>query len=131
MAREETETPRPIHWIGSSQSDLRKFPSEVTKEIGYALWFAQVGDKHPSAKPLKGFKGAGVLEVVEDHAGDTYRAVYTVRFSKAIYVLHVFQKKSKSGIKTPKHELDLIDSRLKWAKRYYDQWIKENKNETF
>ena len=101
----------------------------MAREIGYALWFAQMGDKHPSAKPLKGFKGAGVLEIVEDHAGDTYRAVYSVRFAKAIYVLHVFQKKSKSGIKTPKHEVDLIEARLQWARAEYEQWLKEKADE--
>ncbi len=83
-----------------------------------------MGDKHPSAKPLKGFKGAGVLEIIEDHAGDTYRAVYTVRFMLAVYVLHVFQKKSKSGIETPRHEIELIESRLKWAKADHEQMLK-------
>ena len=120
---------RPVHWIGSSRDDLRDLPPEVTREIGYALWFAQMGDKHPSAKPLTGFKGGGVLEVVEDFSGDTYRAVYTVRFTEAIYVLHVFQKKSKSGSKTPKHEIDLIKARLARAKKDYEQWLKEPDNE--
>ena len=116
---------KPVHWVGSSHEDLRGFPEEVTREIGYALWFAQVGDKHPSANPLKGFKGAGVLEIVEDYSGDTYRAVYTVRFARAGYVLRTFKKKSKHGIKTPKHEIDLIEARLKWAKEDYARWIKE------
>jgi phage-related protein len=129
MAKDDALNPKPIHWVGSSHSDLRKFPTEVTRDMGYALWFAQVGDKHPSAKPLKGFKGAGVLEVIEDYEGDTYRAVYTVRFAKAVYVLHVFKKKSKSGIKTPKHEIDLIESRLKLAKADYERWIKEINDE--
>jgi phage-related protein len=102
---------------------------EVTREVGYAIWFAQMGDKHPSAKPLKGFKGASVLEIVEDYAGDTYRAVYTVRFARAVYVLHVFQKKSKSKIKTPRHEIDLIEARLRWAKADYERWIKETGDE--
>jgi phage-related protein len=93
------------------------------------LSFAQRGGKHPSAKPLKGFKGAGVLEIVEDHRGDTYRAVYTVRFAKAVYVLHVFMKKSKSGIKTPKHEMELIDRRLKAAELDYHLWLKEMTDE--
>ena len=78
-----------------------------------------------AAKPLKGFKGAGVLEVIEDHAGDTYRAIYTVRFARAVYVLHAFKKKSKSGIKTPKHEIELIESRLKQAKLDYERWLQE------
>jgi phage-related protein len=120
---------KPIHWIGSSHADLRKLPTEVARNIGYALWFVQMGQKHPSAKPLKGFKGAGVLEIIEDHSGNTYRAVYTVRFSRAVYVLHVFQKKSTSGIKTPKHEIDLIEARLKWAKVDYQQWLQEVSNE--
>ncbi len=122
--------PKPVHWIGRSKEDLRKLPPEVAREFGFALWFAQMGEKHLSAKPLKGFKGAGVLEIIEDHAGDTFRAVYTIRFAKAIYVLHVFQTKSKSGIKTPRHELDLIEARLKWAKADYEQWLKENDDET-
>lgn len=81
---EQHLTPKPIHWVGSSRKDLRALPSEAAREIGYALWFAQMGDIHPSAKPLKGFTVAGVLEVVEDHAGNTYRAVYTVRFARAV-----------------------------------------------
>jgi phage-related protein len=97
----------------------------VRREIGYALSFAQKGDKHPTAKPLKGFRSAGVLEIVEDHNGDTYRAVYTVRFAKAVYVLHVFQKKSKSSIKTPRHEIDLIHARLNQARLDYKQWLQE------
>src|SRR4051794_29928200 len=124
MAEDEPEL-KPVHWVGSSRDDLSDLPEEVTREIGFALWFAQVGDKHPSAKPLKGFKGGGVLEVVEDFAGGTYRAVYTVRFAKAVYVLHVFQKKSKRGIKTPKHEIDLIRARLERAETDYEQWLNE------
>lgn len=116
---------KPAFWIGGSRGDLRGFPDEVRREIGFALSFAQRGEKYPSSKPLKGFKGAGVLEVVEDHRGDTYRAVYTVRFARAVYVLHVFQTKSKSGIATPKHELDLITARLKLAEAHHAQWIAE------
>jgi phage-related protein len=86
--------------------------------FGYALYLAQLGDKHDQAKPLKGFGGAGVLEVVEDHDGDTYRAVYTVRIAKAVYVLHVFQKKAKRGIATPKSDLDLIKQRLRAAQEH-------------
>jgi phage-related protein len=107
--------PKPLFWVGSSLQDLRKFPEDVKDQVGYALHLAQIGAKHPQAKPLKGFGGAGVLEVVEDHAGDTYRAVYTVRLEGAVYVLHAFQKKSKSGIKTPKKELDLVRDRLRRA----------------
>jgi phage-related protein len=129
MAQDDAPKPRPIHWVGRCHDDLRQFPREVMREIGFALWFAQMGDKHPSAKPLRGFKGAGVLEVIEDHAGNTFRAVYTVRFARAIYVLHIFQKKSKSGIKTPKHEIELIEARLKWAKTDYERWLKEPNHE--
>ena len=108
---------KPIAWVGRSQDDLRDFPAEVRREIGYALYFAQVGDKHPTSKPLKGFGGAGVLEVVEDFDGDTYRAVYTVKFADAVYVLHAFQKKAKKGIATPKQDLELIRKRLQMAEK--------------
>ena len=87
--------------------------------MGYALYLAQMGGKHPDAKPLKGFKGAGVLELVEDYAGDAYRAVYTVRFGDAVYILHAFQKKSKTGRKTPRLEKDRIAERLKQAEAHY------------
>ena len=107
---------KPLRWIGSSRNDLRNFPEEARRNIGYALHFAQVGTKHPSAKPLKGYGGAGVLEVIADVAGNTYRTVYTVQFAEAVYVLHAFEKKSKSGIKTPKKALDLIRDRLSRAK---------------
>ncbi|HSV13582.1 MAG TPA: type II toxin-antitoxin system RelE/ParE family toxin [Tepidisphaeraceae bacterium] len=120
---------RPVHWIGRSLADLKEFPVLAQRNIGFALWFAQRGDKHPSAKPAKWFGGSGVLEIVEDLHGDTYRAIYTVRFAKSIYVLHAFKKKSKSGIKTPRHELALIDSRLKWAAADYQRWLKEQANE--
>lgn len=117
----ETEQIKPLEWVGSSLEDLKDFPEDVQGEIGYALYLAQVGDKHPNTKPLKGFKGASVLEVVEDFDGDTYRAIYTVKLPKAVYVLHVFQKKSKHGISTPKQEIDLIEARLERAKQHYKQ----------
>lgn len=110
---------KPIEWVGSSLEDLKDFPADVRQVIGYALYLAQCGEKYPSAKPLKGFKGAGVLEVVEDFNGDTYRAIYTVRLTGAVYVLHAFQKKSKRGIATPKQDIDLIEARLKRAKEYH------------
>lgn len=122
LARHE----KPVRWVGSSREDLRSFPDEVRRGVGYALSFAQNGGKHPSAKPLKGFKGAGVLEIVEDHRGNTYRAVYTVRFAGILYVLHAFMKKSKSGIKTSLHEMELIKQRLKTAEDDYACWLKEN-----
>jgi phage-related protein len=111
--------PRPLHWIASSRKDLRGFPSGVRRAFGLALFAVQCGDTPPEAKPLKGFGGAGVLELIEDHRGDTYRAVYTVRFSTRIYVLHVFQKKSKRGIATPRRDLELIRDRLKQAERIH------------
>ena len=118
---------KPVHWVGSSREDLKSFPTEVKRDIGFALDTVQRGDKHPAAKPLQGFGGASVLEIVENHDGDTYRAVYTVRFAEAIYVLHCFQKKSKRGIKTPKKEVDLIVARLKKAQEDYEQWLKAGK----
>ena len=106
---------RPLEWIGGSKKDLMALPDEVVNVFGYALYLAQAGGKHAQAKPLQGFGSAGVLEIVEDWRGNTYRAVYTVRFAVRVFVLHVFQKKSKSGIATPKPDLDLIKARLKAA----------------
>ena len=114
--------PKPVRWIGRSKDDLRAFPEDVRRRIGGALWDAQIGRKAPYAKPLKGFRGAGVLEIVDDFDGDTYRAVYTVRFARVVYVLHAFQKKSKRGIATPKAELDMIERRLRQAKEDYERW---------
>lgn len=116
-------SPKPVRWIGSSRDDLRAFPEGVRLRVGGALWEAQLGGKAAWAKPLRGFGGAGVLEVVDDHDGDTYRAVYTVRFAGVVYVLHAFQKKSKRGIATPKHEIALIEQRLKRAREDHDQWL--------
>ncbi|MHB0980210.1 MAG: type II toxin-antitoxin system RelE/ParE family toxin [Thermoleophilia bacterium] len=110
-----TGSPKDVIWIASSLDDLKRFPDPVKQSIGFALFQAQCGGRHPQAKPLKGFKGGGVLEAVEDFDGDTYRTVYTVRFAEELYVLHAFQKKSKKGIETPKHEIDVIKSRLKMA----------------
>jgi len=106
---------KPLYWIGSSKRDLLELPVPIRKFFGHALHFAQLGEQHEAAKPLKGFGGAGVLEVVEDDSGGTYRAVYTVKFAEAVFVLHCFQKKSKSGIATPKKDLDMIHARLKVA----------------
>ena len=107
---------KPLAWVGASKKELLAMPDAVIDVMGYALHLAQNGLKHDQAKVLKGFGSAGVLEVVEDDDGNTYRAVYTVRFKSAIYVLHCFQKKSHKGISTPKHEMDLIEARLKLAK---------------
>jgi phage-related protein len=116
---------KPLFWAGSSLDDLRHFPDEVQRAIGYALYLAQTGGKHPDAKPLKGFAGAGVLEVVDDFDGDTYRAVYTVRLAGAVYVLHAFQKKAKTGIKTPAPEIRLVKDRLRLAEEAYQRWREE------
>jgi len=115
------EKDRDLIWVGSSLKDLRGFPDDVKGVMGYALRLAQKGGKHPNAKPLKGFGGAGVLEVVEDHAGDAYRTIYTVTLGNTVYVLHAFQKKSKHGIATPKRYLDLIRQRLNEAHAIHDQ----------
>jgi phage-related protein len=107
-----------VLWVGSSKKDLMAMPDEVKSTFGFALYLAQQGKKHQNAKPLQGFSGAGVLEVVEDCLGDTFRAVYTVKIAENIYVLHCFQKKSKRGIETPKQEIDLIRDRLKMAEEH-------------
>jgi phage-related protein len=111
-----TETP--VHWVGSSKRDLLAFPEQAVADIGYALGVAQLGGKHPDAKPWKG-QGPGVLEIVEAFDGDAYRLVYTVRFAEAIYVLHAFQKKSPKGIATDKRDIDLVAQRLKTAQELH------------
>ena len=105
---------KPVVWLGDSLRELRTFPAAVQDEMGYAIYLAQRGDKHVSAKPLQGL-GSGVLEVMSDHRGDTFRSVYTVRFADRVFVLHAFQKKSKRGIATPKADIELIKQRLKRA----------------
>ena len=109
---------KPLYWVGGSKRDLRSLPGPVEDLFGYALYLAQDGKKHEQAKPLKGFGSAGVLEVVEDWDRSTYRAVYTVRFEGAVFVLHMFQKKSKRGAATPKADIDLIRERLKVAEQF-------------
>lgn len=124
MNEDELE-PKELEWIGSSRKDMQALPLPVRRTFGYALYAAQLGETPPEAKPLKGFSGAGVLELIEDYRGDTYRAVYTVRFATKVYVLHVFQKKAKHGIATPKQELNLIRDRLKLAGSLYTGKNKE------
>ena len=119
MEADESSHVKNLIWVGSSRTDLKAFPAEVKDVMGYALYQAQIGLKAPSAKPLRGFGGAGILEIVEDHHTDTYRAVYTVKFSKSVYVLHAFQKKSRKGIATPKADIDLIRQRLRAAEEHY------------
>jgi phage-related protein len=109
---------------------LENCPNEVQDFVGYALHWAQRGGKSPSAKPLQGFGGAGVLEVVDDFDGNTYRAIYTVRFAQAVYALHVFQKKSHKGIATPKQDIELVKARLKRAEAHYAAWIAETDGKT-
>lgn len=106
---------KPLRWVGSAKRDLLAMPDEVQQVFGFALFQAQIGQLYPAAKPLKGFGSAGVIEIVEDWRSNTYRAVYTVRFAGAVYVLHCFEKKSKRGIQTPKRDMDLIRARLKEA----------------
>ena len=116
-----------VVWVGPTRKELKAFPRPVQRAVGLALYAAQIGEMPPDAKVLKGFGGgAGVLELVEDHRGDTYRAVYTVRFTTRIYILHVFQKKSKRGIATPRKEIELIRARLEWARRMHAGSTKED-----
>ena len=121
MSKESPPEPKPLVWLASTKKDLMALPEEVIDTFGYALHLAQTGKKHEHAKPLHSFGSAGVLEIVEDWRGNAYRAVYTVRFVAAVYVLHVFQKKAKSGIATPKQDMELIRERLKTA----EQVVKE------
>lgn len=114
------ELPKPVEWVGSSQADLKTFPAPVRGVVGYALYQAQIGLKHREAKPLRGL-GSNVLEVVARHEGDAFRAVYTVRFKAAVYVLHAFQKKAKRGIATPKPEIDLIRRGLRAAEQHHSE----------
>jgi len=119
VARILAKGEKPLDWVGSSKKDFLGFPEPVKDEMGNALGLAQFGGKHPSAKPWKG-QGSGVFEVVEEHDGDSYRAVYTVRFEEAVYVLHAFQKKSPRGIKTAQVDVDLVGRRLKVAQLDYE-----------
>jgi phage-related protein len=115
---------RPLRWVGSSRKDYRKFPPKVQDNFGFELFLAQTGQHPPSAKLLKGL-GNGIVELVDDFDGDTFRAVYTVRFESAVYVLHSFKKKSKQGVKTPQGDIELIKRRLKDAEADYAAWKKK------
>jgi phage-related protein len=118
MPRTLSKGEKPLDWVGSSKKDFLEFPDPVKDEMGNALGIAQFGGKHPSAKPWKG-QGPGVLELVEDHDGDTYRAVYTVRFQDVVYALHAFQKKSPNRIRTAQPDVDMVARRLKIAQQDY------------
>lgn len=126
---EGEEALKPLFWIASSKDDLRSFPEDVKDVMGFALYQAQKGGKHVAAKPLKGFGGAGVLEIVEKHEGSAFRAVYTVKFAGVVYVLDAFQKKSKKGAMTPKSDIDRIKKRLKAAEEHYPTWQSSQQNE--
>jgi phage-related protein len=119
MARPLAKGEKPLDWVGSSKKDFLAFPEPVKDEMGNALGLAQFGGKHPVAKPWKG-QGPGIFELVEDHDGSTYRAVYVVRFKEMIYVLHAFQKKSPRGVKTAQIDVDLVERRLKTAQQDYE-----------
>ena len=108
---------KPVVWVGSSRKDLREFPDSVQDHMGYALYVAQQGGKHRDTKMLAGFGGAGMVEIIKDYRGDTFRAVYTLRYQGAVYVLHAFQKKSKTGRETPHRDLELIKQRLREVER--------------
>lgn len=120
------ETLRRLDWIASSRKDMRELPEDVQDALGFQLYLAQLGQVPPRAKPTRGFHGAGV-ESIDDSEGDTYRAIYTVRFEDSIYVLHFFQKKSKRGISTPRQDIDLIRSRLALAEQAQTEWKKAQK----
>lgn len=124
---ETDPSPKAIVWIASSKRDLKALPEVLQRSIGFALWRAQVGKRHEHAKVLKGFGDAGVLEVVEDYEGDTYRPVYTVRYPEAVYVIHVFQKKSHRGRKTPRAHRALIEKRLRAAAECHKESSQEKK----
>ncbi len=117
MAAKPPADLKPLAWVGSATRDLLALPEEVIDAFGYARYVAQTGKKHERAKALHGFGSAGILEIVEDWRGNTYRAVYTVRFSAAVFVLHVFQKKAKQGIATPRQDMELTRERLKVAEQ--------------
>ena len=129
MRRRHNEQPLPVkkpaHFIGNSLEDLREFADKMQDAFGAAIQKAQWGSKAASAVPLRGYTGSGVLEVVEQHDGRAYRAVYTVRLSKAIYVLHVFEKKSTQGIKTPQKHIDTVNSRLRMAEIHHAEHYSE------
>ena len=117
---------KPLFFVGSTRDDLADFPGEVRRSTGYALYLAQLGEKHPHAKPLKGFGGAGVLEVVEQYDGDAFRTIYTVRLEHAVYVLHAFQKKSPHGISTSARDMERVRVRLRRAEAHHEASFKQS-----
>jgi phage-related protein len=127
MAMIDAPSLKPVFWIGGTKQDLSDLHEDIRDAVGQALYEAQKGGKHAKAKALSGYGSASVLEIVVDYAGDTFRTVYTVQWPECIYVVHMFQKKSKSGIKTPKADIDLIDERLKRIKKLRDDAAKQKK----
>ena len=125
----ELPTAKPLEWMGNTRRVVQAFPKRVRQIIGQALYAAQLGDKHVDAKPLKGFGGASVMEIISDYDGNTFRAVYTVKFRGVVYAFHAFQKKSKTGIKTPRKEIDLLTQRLKDAEQHYREHYGKDKDE--
>ena len=121
--------PKPLCWIASSRGDICQLPKDEQRIFGFALRTAQRGDKHEDAKPLRGFGSAGVLEVVANYDGDTFRAVCTVRPAGRVYVLDVFQKKSKTGAVTPKRNIDRIKTRLRKAEQEHKDWLEKNEKD--
>jgi phage-related protein len=121
-------TAKPLEWMGNTRRVVQGFPKPVRQVVGQALYAAQIGDTHIDTKLLKGFGGASVVEIIADYDGDTFRAVYTVKFRGVVYALHAFQKKSKKGIKTPQKEIDLITHRLKDAEQHYREHCGREKN---
>ena len=125
----DIEPSKPVEWLGSTQEDIRDMPEAVRRVFGYALYIAQMGGVHPDAKPLRGYGGHNVMEVVANFDGDTYREVYTVRFEEAVYILHVFQKKSHQGIRTPQRDLATINARLKQAEARHRQYLQAKRQQ--
>ena len=111
----ETRPYKPIVWVGTALKDLKAFPRDVQREVGYALYLAEIGEKHHKTRPLKGL--SGVMEIISDYQTDTYRTVYAIKLGDHIYVLHAFQKKSKRGIATPKQQMEIIRQRLRLAQQ--------------
>lgn len=120
----DAKTDKELAWIASSKKDLMAFPVDVRREMGHSLYIAQKGGRDKDAKPLKGFVGATVLEIVKSDRDGTYRTMYTVQFEEVVYVLHAFQKKSKKGIKTTKQDVEMLKQRLKLAKISHKEWLK-------
>lgn len=114
-----------LAWIGSSKKDLDNLPDGISHAFGYGLYLAQKGEKHTNSKPLKGFGSANIIELIEKDESGTYRAVYTIQMKNIVFVLHVFQKKSKHGIETPQQDIELIKNRLKEAQGLYKRWLKK------